>query len=283
MATAEEIRDAQRAAWASLADGWDRWDAVVMDQLAPVSAALLDGLRTGRGDRHLDVASGTGEPGITVARRRRPARVVLTDLSPAMLAIARRRARRAGIPDLETVVCSADELPFDDASFDTASVRFGHMFFPDPPAATAELARVLVPGGRLATAVWAERSANPWVGIALDAVAAEGVLPPADPDAPGMFRLAAPGSASGLLARAGFEDVSEQDVPVELVTRSAEEYAAMISEHASPVAAALRGLDDPARGRVRARLVAAARPFERDGRIRIPGLARCAVGTRPAR
>ncbi|MGN6742262.1 MAG: class I SAM-dependent methyltransferase [Amnibacterium sp.] len=282
MATADGIRDAQRAVWASLADGWDRWDAVIMDQLAPVGDALVDALRIGPGDRHLDVASGTGEPGLTVARTTAAARVVLADLSPEMLAIAARRARAAGMSQVETVVCSADALPFPDASFDTVSVRFGHMFFPDPAAATAELVRVLTPGGRLATAVWADRVANPWVGIALDAVAAETTLPAPDPDAPGMFRLAVPGAAAGLLTAAGLRDVAEREVPVEAVTASAQEYAAMISEHASLVAAALRRLDDAAAQRVWRRLVTASAAFERAGRIRVPGLARCAAGTKPA-
>lgn len=96
-----------------------------------------------------------------------------------------------------------------------------------------------------------------------------------------MFRLAAPGAAAGLLAGATLRDVAEWDVPVELVTGSAEEYAAMISEHASLVAAALTRVDGATRERIRRRLIGAAGAFERDGRIRIPGLARCAVGTKP--
>lgn len=281
MATADEVRDGQRAVWGALADGWERWDAVIMHQLAPVSAAMIDALEVEDGGRHLDAASGTGEPGLSIAARMPSGRVVLSDLSPEMLDLAARRAAALGIAGVETVVCSVDALPFEDGSFDTVSVRFGHMFAPDPERATTELVRVLAPGGRLATSVWAGLPVNPWVGVALAAVAAETPLPSPDPDAPGMFRLAAPGAAAGLLAGATLRDVAEWDVPVELVTGSAEEYAAMISEHASLVAAALTRVDGATRERIRRRLIGAAGAFERDGRIRIPGLARCAVGTKP--
>jgi ubiquinone/menaquinone biosynthesis C-methylase UbiE len=66
-----------------------------------------------------------------------------------MLDIATRRANSQGITNFETKVCSADDLPFGDSTFDSISVRFGYMFFPDFAKATAEFARVLKPGGRL--------------------------------------------------------------------------------------------------------------------------------------
>jgi ubiquinone/menaquinone biosynthesis C-methylase UbiE len=100
MPTADEIREAQRATWAALAEGWSRWDAVIMDQLAAVSAAMIEGLRIVDGGPHLDVAAGTGEPGLSIARRVPAGRVVLTDLSPEMLAIAARRATALGIADV---------------------------------------------------------------------------------------------------------------------------------------------------------------------------------------
>ncbi|HEX7460671.1 MAG TPA: methyltransferase domain-containing protein, partial [Dermatophilaceae bacterium] len=89
-------------------------------------------------------------------------RVVLTDLVPEMLEVAARRADKQGVTNIETRVCSADDLPFDDASFDSVSVRFGYMFFPDVAKATAEFARVLKPGGRVCSSVWVNPEANPW-------------------------------------------------------------------------------------------------------------------------
>jgi SAM-dependent methyltransferase len=197
-----------------------------------------------------------------------------------MLAVAERRAEAMGITNLSTLVCSADDLPFDDATFDGVSVRFGYMFFPDLPKATAEFARVLAPGGRLCSAVWINPEANPWTTIAMQAIATETQLPSTSPDGPGMYRCAAPGAVAALYQAAGLRDVEEWDVPVELVTRSPEEYWEMISEHVSLAAVALQQVDAAARNRIAERAVEAVRAYERDGEVRVPGAARCVAGTR---
>jgi len=282
MPNAEEIRDGQRTAWAGLAAGWEKWDAVIMDQLAPVSAAMIDRLGIVEDQVHLDIASGTGEPGLSIARRAPKGRVVLTDLAPEMLDIAMRRAGAQEISNIETMVCSADDLPFGDHAFRSVSVRFGYMFFPDLAAATAEFVRVLEPGGRLAASVWVRPDANPWTSIVMEAIATEVELTPPDPDAPNMFRCAAPGGMAALFVAAGLRDVAEWDVDVELVTRTPEEYWAMISEHVSLAVAALRQVDAPARRRIRDAAVTKARAFEHDGAVRVPGVARCVVGTAPS-
>jgi len=282
MPSGDEIREGQRATWAGLSAGWERWDSVIMDQLGPVGAAMIERLDIGEGQHHLDIASGTGEPGLTIARLAPRGRVVLTDLVAEMLDIAERRARAQGITNVETKVCSADDLPFDDGSFDSVSVRFGYMFFPDLAQATAELARVLKPGGRLCASVWVKPEENPWTAIAMQAIATEAVLTPPDPDGPNMFRCAAPGCVRALFEGAGLRDVTEWDVDVELVTRSPEQYWEMISEHVSLAVAALKQLDEPARERARTIAIEAVRGFERGGQVRVPGVARCVVGTKLA-
>jgi len=137
MPSADEIRDRQRLTWAGLAPGWEKWDSIIMDQLGPVGAAMIERLDIADDHRHLDIASGTGEPGLSIARLVPKGRVVLTDLVAEMLDVAARRAGAQGLANVETKVCSADDLPFEDASFDSVSVRFGYMFFPDMARATA--------------------------------------------------------------------------------------------------------------------------------------------------
>src|SRR4029079_3388164 len=233
MPSRDEIREAQRAAWAGLSAGWEKWDAVIMDQLGPVGAVMIERLDVASDHQHLDIASGTGEPGLSIARLTPKGRVVLTDLVAEMLDIAVRRARAQGIANIETEVCSADDLPLDDASFDSVSVRCGYMFFPDMAKATAEFARVLKPGGRLCSSVWIKPEKNPWTTIAMQAIATEAVPAPPDPDWPNMFRCAAPGYVTALYEAAGLRDVVEWDVDVELVTRSPAQYWEMMSEHVS--------------------------------------------------
>ncbi len=196
MPSGDEIRDAQRATWAGLSAGWEKWDAVIMDQLAPVSTAMIERLDIADDQQHLDIAAGTGEPGLSIAKLSPNGRVVVTDLVAEMLDIAARRARAQGVTNIETQVCSADDLPFDDGTFDSVSVRFGYMFFPDVAQATAEFVRVLEPGGRLCASVWVKPEENPWTSIAMQAIATEVVVAPPDPDGPNMFRCAAPGSVS---------------------------------------------------------------------------------------
>jgi ubiquinone/menaquinone biosynthesis C-methylase UbiE len=281
MPSAEQVRHAQRAAWAGLSAGWEKWDSVIMDQLAPVSAAIIERLDIAGAPQHLDIASGTGEPGLSIARLAPGGRVVLTDLVPEMLDVAARRAGAQDITNIETTVCSADDLPFSDAVFESVSVRFGYMFFPDLAKATAEFVRVLKPGGRLCAAVWIQPAENPWTSIAMESIATEVQLPPTDPQGPNMFRCAAPGFVSALYEAAGLRDIAEWDVPVELVTESAAQYWEMISEHVSLAVAALGQVDEQARQRIRVRAIDRVSAYERDGAVRVPGLARCIVGTKP--
>ena len=68
MTSADEVKDSQRAVWAGLSASWEKWDAVIMAQLAPVGTAIVEALGIGEAQQHLDIASGTGEPGLSVAR-----------------------------------------------------------------------------------------------------------------------------------------------------------------------------------------------------------------------
>ncbi len=280
MLSGDEIRDSQRAKWAGLSSGWEKWDAVIMDQLGPVGAAMIDRLDIAVDQQHLDIAAGTGEPGLSIARLAPSGHVVLTDLAAEMLDIATRRANAQGISNFETRVCSADDLPFGDATFDSISVRFGYMFLPDMAKATAEFSRVLKPGGRLCSSVWVKPEENPWTTIAMQAIAKEVVLVPPDPDGPNMFRCAAPGHVTALYEAAGLGDVAEWDVDVELVTRSPAQYWEMISEHVSLAVAALAHVDAPGRERIAEAVIAQVSAYEQDGEVRIPGVARCIVGTK---
>src|SRR5438105_14936216 len=138
MPSADEIGDVQRATWAGLSAGWEKWDSVIMDQLGPVGAEMIERLDIAEDQQHLDIASGTGEPGLSIARLSPKGRVVLTDLVTEMMDIAARRARAQGIANIETKVCSADDLPFNAVTFDSVSVRIGYMFFSAVANATSD-------------------------------------------------------------------------------------------------------------------------------------------------
>jgi SAM-dependent methyltransferase len=103
----------------------------------------------------LDVASGSGNAALAAARR--GARVIATDFVPQLLEVAARRADVEGL-ELETRPADAQQLPFEDASFDVVLSTFGVMFAPDQERAAAELVRVCRPGGRIGLTAWTPES-----------------------------------------------------------------------------------------------------------------------------
>jgi SAM-dependent methyltransferase len=126
----------------------------LMQEWAP---RVADAAGISPGDRVLDVACGTGVLTREAAVRAGPSGAVTgLDLSPEMLAVAARLS-----PELRWQQGSADALPFPDQSLDAVVSQFGLMFFPDPVAGLREMMRVLVPGGRLAVAVWGSLDDTP--------------------------------------------------------------------------------------------------------------------------
>lgn len=274
------IREQQRQTWNKFSSGWGKWDGIVLPMLSAIGSEMVEELRPAANALCLDIASGTGEPGLSIAALVPQGRVIMTDLARGMLDIAAQNAVRRGLNNVEVRECSADQLPFDDATFDCVSCRFGLMFFPDVQAAVNEMTRVLKPGGKLCAAVWAGSEGNPWATVPMAAIATEVTLPPGPPDAPGLFRCATPGVISAIFSAAGLRDVAETDVMSALVTASGEQYWDYMTEVAAPVVAGLTGLDADARGRIRAMVLDKVTSYAVDGSIRVPIHARCIVGTR---
>lgn len=262
-----QIRDQQRDAWNTFSAGWRKWDALTMEFLAPAGDAIIGALEPLGEHRILDVAAGTGEPGLSIAQRAPGAHVLITDLSEDMLAIARDHAAARGITNVATQVCDVSELPFADASFDRISCRFGFMFFPDMELAASELVRVLRPGGRLATSVWGPASQNAWVTSIMRSIDRHIERPTPPPGSPGMFRCAEHGLMVSILERAGLTNVVQQEVQSTLNCGTVDVYWQMMNDVAAPVVAALRQTDDATRDRIRNEVDEAIRSHYDDGHV----------------
>ncbi len=203
---AEQIRYWNEAAgppWVAFQDAIDR-------QIGPLGRLAMERVGVQRGERVLDVGCGCGHTTLEIARRVGPDGSVLgIDLSTAMLEQLSTSVRAAGLANVRTLNGDARSHPFPPASFDVAYSRFGVMFFADPDAAFANLRSALRPGGRLGFVCWQALPKNPWMLAPLMAAAQVIALPPPPPpDAPGPFSFADPERVRGILARAGFEEVS---------------------------------------------------------------------------
>jgi len=126
--------------------------AAVAERITKTGELVVERAGVEPGMDVLDVACGTGNATIPAAKA--GARVTGLDFSPVMLEIARERSADAMV-EIDFVEGDAQELPFEDASFDRVLSTFGHMFAPDHQRTAAEMRRVLRPGGVIAVACWA--------------------------------------------------------------------------------------------------------------------------------
>ena len=135
------------------------------------------------------------------------------DLSVPMLGLARRRAAEAGLDNVEFEEHDAQVHEFEPDSFDVVVSRFGVMFFEDPEAAFANLARAVRSGGRLAMVAWEDMLKSEWI-IVPGAAAAEHVGFPdmGPPGAPGPYALADGERLRKILENAGFHDASLETI-----------------------------------------------------------------------
>lgn len=210
MSTTDTAAQAAQALFSDVTPGWQRWDAQLVDATRPATEALLSAIGIAPGMQVLDVATGTGEPALSIVPLLGPqGYVTATDLMPAMVAYAEAKAKREGLPNISFKVADAADLPFPDAQFDAITCRMGVMFF-QRDRALAELRRVLKQGGRVGFTVWGPYERNPWLTSIREPVARRLRVQPAAAGGLDPFRYATPGALSADLQNAGFRDVHEE-------------------------------------------------------------------------
>lgn len=197
-----------RAEWLDDATcaAWRRWHDKSVYFWRELNAALFAHAALAPGKRVLDLAGGTGDPGLEIARRVAPGEVVITDFAPQMVAIAREFAARDGLTNVTCATADAHALPFPDGAFDLVTCRLGIMFFWDSARALSEVRRVLRPGGRAVFLVWGPPEQNEFIRLLLGPFKKR--RPP--PGTPQQFRYAPAGLLGGELRAAGFQAVREE-------------------------------------------------------------------------
>lgn len=198
--------------WRASAFYWQKHANTIRTIFAPVTRALIEDANIMEGEAVLDVAGGAGEPSLTIADVVGPTgSVTYTDAVQEMVAAAEIESHRRGLKNISFKQCSAQSLPFESQSFDAVVCRLGVMFFPDPVAALREMLRVTKHDGVIALAVWGKSELNPF-SYAITSVVGRyfDLTAEADPNAPGAFRFAEPGSLTRILAEAGAGDIRER-------------------------------------------------------------------------
>lgn len=233
----QAFKNAQREQWDRSAAGWNDHTTALRAWLRVATAAMIEMAGVRPGHRVLDVAAGAGDQTLDIAERVGPTGEVLaTDLSPGILAHAQANARRAGFPQVRTLVADGEDLPVAEGGFDAVVCRLGLMFFPRPAVGLARMHRTLKPGGGFCAVVFGAPEANPCVGLVMATALRHAGLPPRDPFQPGgLLSLGAPGHLDGLLRDAGFGDVASTRLSAPFELPSAAHYLAFLRSSASPV------------------------------------------------
>src|SRR5687767_8727519 len=202
------------AAWEESSQYWRKHQASIENMFAPLTRALIEAAQITPGQRVLDIGGGSGQPSLSIASIvGNEGSVTYTDPSTGMVATARDEATRRGLVNIRFHKAAAEELPFENDTFDVAVGRLSVMFFPDVTAGLKEIVRTVKSGGRISFLVWGSKDANPFFSSVTEVL--DRFVPPEleDEDAPGAFRFANPGKLSMLLADAGVKNVEERPLP----------------------------------------------------------------------
>ena len=231
------FKAAMRTQWDTAAPGWKAHTAVIREWLSLPTEAMCRMAGVATGARVLDVAAGAGEQTLMVAKLVGPrGHVLATDLSPAILTLARQSLDAAGFEQVETRVADGEDLGVAEASFDAAVCRLGLMFFPDPLRGLRQMYRALRPGGGACTMVFSRPERNPCLTILMSTALRHAGLPAGDPALPGgLLSLGQPGRIDRLFVDAGFHNVATTALDAVFRLPSVDDYLHFIRSSASPV------------------------------------------------
>ncbi len=239
-----------------------------LDQVfKPFEDLLVDAVSRGPGGRVLDVGCGAGGTTLAVARGLgAKGRCIGIDISDAMIAAARSRAKREGTP-ANFICANAQAHTFEPASFDIIISRFGVMFFDDSIRAFANLRHAAAENAELRFVAWRSAAENPFMTTAERAAAPLlPNLPARHTEAPGQFAFANGGRVHNILKESGWADIDIR--PIDITCTLPEKELVPYLTRLGPVGRILQETDDRTRTHVIQRVRAAFDPYVHGAEVR---------------
>ena len=241
-------REYTRTTWNESAEKYTK----LLRNLEPYGFDLLARVDPKIRERCLDIATGPGEPAMSIARMvGLDGKVTGIDLSEEMIRAANEGAQRRRIPNVEFRVMDAEKMDFPDETFDLAVSRFGFQIFTNPDTVAREAHRVLAPKGRIGVTVWstAEKAS------AIHAVVGP-MLEFAEPDETGYlptpYELGGPGEMMKLFEDAGFHEAKEERKTHTMTYKDEDEYVDVFVE-GTPLGHSIREEDPLVQKKILAR------------------------------
>ncbi len=220
--------------WNAAAPGWKKYRKDMLRWMAPVSEQLVRSAGISYGQTVLDVATGTGEPALTIAKMiGQNGRVVGVDLSPEMLEVAKEEAAFQGLTNvLDFQVVKDESLSiFSDNTFDSVVCRNGLMFMPDPVKALKAFLRVLKPGDKASVTVWGSPDKSPVMSIVMKTISkhvpdmSQRLAAPSPGTPGGAFSIANVDMLRIYFLKAGFSNFNAEKIEVTIAqTDTAEQF-----------------------------------------------------------
>lgn len=237
------------AQWDKTAAGWDKHTQEIRNWLRVSTDAMIEMAGIKPGDVVLDVAAGAGDQTLDIATIVGPkGSVVASDISPGILDHALANAVTAGHQNVRIHCADAEHLGLADETFDAAVSRLGLMFLPNPLKGLSEILRVLKPGGRFCSVVFAGPESNPCLRILMSTAMRHAGKAPTDPFRPGgLVSLGKPGMIDDLFSRAGFCAVATTQIEAPFSLPATADYLAFVRDAAGPILQILAPLSAGAR------------------------------------
>jgi enediyne biosynthesis protein CalE5 len=253
---ANQYKSSQRQGWNSAASGWKNWWQVIEKGAQKINDRLIELAKIKPGDKVLDLATGIGEPAVTVAKVvGSQGQVLAVDISDQMLAIARERAASLGLQVvIEFKESDIESLNLPPLSFDAVLCRWGLMFLPNLDSTLTNIFNALKNGGRFGAAVWSLQSKVPAIGFPMSIIMRE--LDVSNPNIYASASASASASAAGnrvlgpfsladerilkdSLQKTGFRDIRVEIQNVTFEFASVSDYINHVKDIAVPLNAIL--------------------------------------------